>query len=454
MPQHFELGGMTMLVRQRYMTITRNVMLFVNLLVILFLAIIMYKTIELICWNDLARDFLEKIRYVPMVPWQVTVFSLTLLLSFCGSILIREKIPRERQLAFYLFSIFDLLVCIAVMFLLNLSYKGILLLTIANIIIYIEGTKRKFSFIFVVIVIYILFDYDILSIKMNMFSINDFIQYYTSTERLYIFSIRNILFSLNEMAFIVFLIFTIQGQIDENTKIKELYAKLFQTAEELKVVNIQLQDYAAKSEQMAKTRERNRLAREIHDTIGHALTGITTGLEACNELIGRDIEKTKLQLMKITALAKKGLLDVRRSVSELRPDALERFSLLSALQKLTDDINECTNTRVVLTVAGNELKLNADEEATVYRVIQEGITNAVRHGRAQEIAVHLCFSGNCLDVQIRDDGNCNGPVVEGFGLKYIRERVETLAGDVSFGPEPPHGFKIGVRIPVRGRMMG
>ncbi len=440
------------MIQQRYMTMTRNVIFLVNLLIILFLSILIYKTIELICWNDLARDFLEKIRYVPIVPWQVTVFSLTLLFSFFGSSLIRERIPRERQFIFYLFSLFDLFICIAIMFFLNLGYKGILFLTIANIMIYIEGTKRKYTFIFAVIVIYILFDYDILSIKMNLFSINDYIQYYTSTERFYIFSIRNILFSLNEMAFIVFMIFTIQNQIDENTKIKELYAKLFQTAEELKVVNIQLQDYSLKSEQMAKTRERNRLAREIHDTIGHTLTGIATGLDACIELLERDRAKTKIQLLKISDLAKKGLLDIRRSVSELRPDALERFSLVSAIQKLSEDINECTQTRVALQIEGTERKLNADEEATVYRIVQEAITNSVRHGRAQEIHVNLHFESSCLQLQIVDNGDCRGPVAEGFGLQYIRERVAMLAGTAELGPDSPHGFRIRVQIPIRGRV--
>jgi len=425
-------------------------MLLINFLVILFLTFITYKTIELICWNSSAREFLEKIKYVPMVPWMVIVCSLLLLLVLLGSILVREHMPRECQVGFYFFSIVDLVICIAVMFFLNLSYKGILFLAIANILIYIEGTRRKYSFIFIVILTYIFFDYDIFSIKMNMFSFNDYIQYYTSTQRLYIFGIRNVLFSLNEMTFIAFMIFTIQGQIDENTKIKELYARLFQTAEELKVVNVQLQDYSKKSEQMTKTRERNRLAREIHDTIGHTLTGIATGLDACAELIDHDLEKTKAQILKIADLAKKGLLEVRRSVSELRPDALERFTLLAALQNLTDDINECTNTRVILNIQGDELKLNADEEEIVYRIVQESITNAVRHGQAGKIQVKLCFESNSLKMEISDDGVGCQLIHEGFGLKHIQERVEMLAGKVEYNSGILHGFTIRVQIPMRG----
>ena len=135
------------------------------------------------------------------------------------------------------------MICIGIMYYLNMGYKGILLLAIANIIIYIEGGKKKNTFIIIAIFIYIMLDYDILSIKTSMFSINDYIQYYSSTQRLYIFGIRNILTSVNEMLFILFMIFVIQSQIDENKKIKELYSRIYKTAEELKIVNIQLQDY-------------------------------------------------------------------------------------------------------------------------------------------------------------------------------------------------------------------
>jgi signal transduction histidine kinase len=252
------------------------------------------------------------------------------------------------------------------------------------------------------------------------------------------------------MVFIVFMVFVIQGQIDEKMKIKELYDKLYQTAGELKIVNIQLQNYAKKSEEMAKTRERNRLAREIHDTLGHALTGIATGLEACIQIIDHNKEQTKKQLIKIIDLAKKGLLDVRRSVSELRPDALNRFLLIPAIQRLTEDINECTNTKVALFVNRETANLRPDEEETIYRIIQEGITNAVRHGKAKEIKVELCFETNHVQLEIADDGvGCSHPV-EGFGLKHIKERIQMLAGWVKFESLIPSGFKISARIPIRG----
>jgi signal transduction histidine kinase len=440
------------MISRRNMLITRNVLFLINLAIIVFLSIVIYKTIDLICWNGIARKFLEKVKCVPTIPWQVPVFSMTLLSVFFASVMIREHLNKEQQFLFYLFSASDLLIVIAIMYFLNMSYKGVLFLAIINIVVYIDGTRRKYLVLLGAILVYILFDYDILSIKMNLFSINDYVQYYTSAQRLYIFGIRNILFSLNEMIFIVFMVFAIQSQIDENTKIKELYGKLYQTAEELRVVNVQLEDYSNKLEETAKIRERNRLAREIHDTIGHNLTGIATGLEACRDLIDRDVEKTKVQIGKISDMAKKGLVDVRRSVNELRPDTLERFTLVPAICKLSEDINDCTNTKVTLDISGEEIKLNADEEETIYRIIQEGITNAVRHGNAKMILIKLEFKNGDIFLEISDDGKGCAKIVEGFGLKYIKERVGMLAGSVEFGMQESGGFRIFAHISVRGRM--
>lgn len=429
--------------------ITRDILFGINFAVVLFMSTIIYKTTELICYNNNARDFIEKIRYIPIVPWKVPFFTGFLLGILFISVIIREHVHKYKSFFLVALNVFDLLVCIVINYYLNMSYKGILLLSIANIVIYIEGKRKKYIFMIVSIIIYIFLDYDIFSVNFNLFSINDFIEYYTLTERFYIFSIRNILISLNEVVFIILMIFIIQAQIDEKTQIRSLYEKLFQTAQELKIANIQLQEYSVKSEEMAKTKERNRLAREIHDTIGHTLTGISTGLEACTELINWDVERTKVQLQKISQLAKKGLLDVRRSVRELRPDTLERFSLIPAIQKLCEDINDCTEVNIEYTIEGEVPKYDADEEETIYRVVQESITNAVRHGNAKNIKISLNFESGYVSLNIIDDGKGCEIVEEGFGLKHMRERVEMLRGNITFQNADIKGFIINVEIPMR-----
>jgi len=439
------------IMNHKNLNLIRMIMFLVNFIIILFMSVIIYQTTELICDNYMARDFLEKIKFIPITPWKVPVFSLVLLAVLIFSVILRESCWGRIRPVIYLFSVIDIILCIAIMYFLNMSYKGIILLAIANIVIYVDGIRTKYLFVTLSIIGYILFDYDILSIKLNLFSINDYIQNYTSVQRLYIFSTRNILFSLNEMLFIVFMVVVIQNQVAENKKIKELYDKLYQTAEELKIANIHLQEYGRKSEDMVKTKERNRLAREIHDTIGHTLTGIATGLEACIELIEWDVAKTKSQIVKISELSKRGLLEIRRSVSALRPDAIEQFSLIPAIQKLADDITECTKTKVLLRIEGKAKKLWIDEEETAYRVVQEGITNAVRHGRAKEIKINFQFCETVIKIHIKDDGAGCETIVEGFGLTHIKEMVETLEGKACFSSCAGDGFTVNVIIPIRLR---
>ncbi len=431
--------------------VIRMMMFLVNFIVILFMSIIIYETTELICDNYMARDFLEKIKFIPTTPWKVPVFSLALLSALILGVTIREKFGEYIKPVLYLFSIIDIILCIAIMYYLNMSYKGVMLLSIVNIIVYIEGNKKKYMFLVLSVLVYILFDYDIFSIKFNLFSINDYIQHYTFTQRLYIFGIRNALFSINEVLFILFMIIVIQNQIDEKIRLKDLYDTLYQTAEESKISNIQLQEYSRKSEDMVKTKERNRLAREIHDTIGHTLTGIATGLEACIEIIDWDIKKTKSQIIKIAALAKEGLLEVRRSVSELRPDAVDRLSLIPAIQKLADNITDCTKTKVNLHIEGTVKKLWIEEEETVYRFIQEGITNAVRHGKAKEINISFQFDHSVINIKIIDDGIGCADIEEGFGLTHIREMVGLLNGKAEFFSQNGTGFIMHAVLPIRWR---
>ncbi|MCB2305492.1 sensor histidine kinase [Clostridium estertheticum] len=432
--------------------ITRITLFVINFLMIVFMSIISSNTIGLICENSIAREFIEKIKSVPTVAWKMPVFAMLLLFMLSLGVIVREMFFMENQLVLYIFCIYDILLCILIMGYLNMDYKGILFIAIANIVIYINGKKRKSMFILVIIIIYIILDYNILSIKVNIFNINDYAEYYTSLQRIYYYSIKNILNSTNDIIFILFMIQVIQSERDENEKISELYGELYKSSEELKVINIQLQDYARKSQETAKIKERNRLAREIHDTIGHTLTGIAIGLEACIELSEFNISKMKIQMLKISELARKGLLDVRRSMNELRPDALERFSLIEAISKLSEDINECTNTKVKIQITGQDPKMGADEEETVYRIVQEGITNAVRHGEASEIIVALKFEENKLQIKIRDDGIGVGEIKEGFGLRHVEERVEMIGGKVHFWGAPSEGFIISAYLPIRRKI--
>ena len=244
------------------------------------------------------------------------------------------------------------------------------------------------------------------------------------------------------------LLFT--SQKDENERIRKLN-------EQLNQANDRLRDYAINMERMTEMRERNRLAREIHDTLGHTLTGIIMGADAGLALFDVAPEESRKRIEIVAQSARDGLTDVRRSIKALRPDALERSSLTQALEELVENFRLTTSAQIAYFQEAEQLQLDQDEEDALYRVVQEGMTNAVRHGKADRIEIRITRAGNTVSVSVRDNGTGNKSSEEGFGLRHMRERLEMLGGALSYGnlsqdaADGYTGFFIVVRLPVRNR---
>jgi signal transduction histidine kinase len=343
-----------------------------------------------------------------------------------------------------------MLICCGIIFIINMEYKGILLLAATSVFLYFQENRKKITFVVFLLLLYFIMDHSVLYEILKIYSINDYIQFYPSGVRLLLNVTRNLLNSLNEVLFIVFLFSVLQQEIDKSIMLQELYEKHYKNAEELRLANISLREYAIRSEKMAETRERNRLAREIHDTLGHVLTSISTGLEACMMIMVDEPAKLRQQLKLMLDAAREGLVDVRHSVKALRPDALERFKLKEALLKLTNSVQGVTNTTVTLAFDDElDVKLSADEEETIYRIVQECITNSVRHGESEHINVCLNKVYGTAIIEIKDNGNGCDIIVEGFGIRHMRERIELLGGTLEFCSGG--GFRIKAEIPLRIR---
>ena len=216
---------------------------------------------------------------------------------------------------------------------------------------------------------------------------------------------------------------------------------------ELKEANSKLEEYASESARMAETRERNRLAREIHDTLGHSLTGIITGIEACIMLMDIAPEATKEQLRAIAEVARTGIIDVRRSVKALHPDALETMDLENALCKMIDSTERSTGVEITYSFDADLRHFNQDEDDVIYRVVQESITNAIRHGSATKIRIEITRLDGDLHILIFDNGKGCSNIKPGFGLHHMSERVEMLGGDLEYKGDK--GFTVHARIPIR-----
>ncbi len=430
-------------------SIIRKMVYIVNVVVILFFSFIISSTTPKIFDGFLARDFLERVQFLPIIPQNIAVFAMLYMLALGGSNIVKSYLLKKNFFGVQLLLLVDFLLCFMIVYYMNFSYRGIFLLLMMNIITYAKEPYSRIWMLVFAIISFILVDYDIWSNRFAMLSLTEYVDYNPAETKFFMLVGKNLLTSINEIGFIAFLYVLLQNKINENEAIRSLNTKLRETASELKIANIQLEDYAETMEENAKMKERNRLAREIHDILGHSLTSITTGLEACVSIIGYEPEVAKKQLAKILDLSRKGLNDVRRSVRELKVDIISKSELIPAITAMVNDINECTPVKIDMKISGLILKLKEDEEQTVYRIIQESITNAIRHGKANHIDLHVDYYQHTIKVMIKDNGIGSLNVEEGFGLTHIRERVSMLNGTVEYESISGEGFTINVGIPIR-----
>lgn len=220
-------------------------------------------------------------------------------------------------------------------------------------------------------------------------------------------------------------------------------------ASELEVANRQLREYAVQAEELAVTRERNRIAREIHDSLGHYLTVVNVQLEAARVLEAGDPVRAREAIAKAQAFTQEGLQDIRRSLAALRSSPLDNRSLPEALKELVAASNEA-GTRTNFELQGTPRQLASPAELSLYRATQEGLTNARKHAQAGQVLVLLDFSAaGKISVTIKDNGIGSAPekTIGGFGLMGLRERAHLLGGTVQVETRPNTGFLLKLEVP-------
>jgi signal transduction histidine kinase len=224
-------------------------------------------------------------------------------------------------------------------------------------------------------------------------------------------------------------------------------------AAELGEANRKLREYAAQAEELATAKERNRLAREIHDTLGHYLTVINVQLEAAQAVMEADRARSSAAVAKAQTLAKDGLSEVRRSVAALRASPVESRPLPDAVATLAE---ECRAGGLIVDyqVLGAPRRLSLPAETALYRAAQEALTNVRKHARASRVDVRLDYAAtDKVRLVVNDNGvGAQSPdEAEGrFGLVGMRERLHLLGGEVCIVTEPGQGFKLEAEVPGEG----
>jgi signal transduction histidine kinase len=220
------------------------------------------------------------------------------------------------------------------------------------------------------------------------------------------------------------------------------------TRAELATAHERLGEYAAQAERLAAEQERNRVARDIHDGLGHALTVVQMQVKAARAVLAADPERTDEVLAKAQDQAEAALVEVRRSVRALRgSDA--RCPLTEALQDLADLSCEAgVATRLV--VAGDPRPLADPAREALYRVGQEGLTNVRRHARATTAELRLEYGVDAVRLAVRDDGTgaAPGDPPSGVGVLGLRERAAELGGRLALESVPGQGTTLRLEVPA------
>jgi PAS domain S-box-containing protein len=196
--------------------------------------------------------------------------------------------------------------------------------------------------------------------------------------------------------------------------------------------------------------ERNRMAREIHDTLAQAFTGILVHMGAVSRLVATNPEAIQTHIQTVRGLARSGLIEARRSVAALRPQSLENSNLWTALEQFVSPLQSSTETRLIYEVMGTPYALPPETENNLLRIAQEAFTNAVKYTHAHEIRIELAYEPTSCSLRIRDDGQGfevnHTTLKQGFGLLGITERAEHIGAQLSIESQPGQGTEVVVSV--------
>jgi signal transduction histidine kinase len=216
---------------------------------------------------------------------------------------------------------------------------------------------------------------------------------------------------------------------------------------QLSLANARLAQYALQAEELARTKERNRLARELHDSMGHYLAVTHVQIQVAESQIDGDSALLRASLANAARLIHEGLEDVRHSVSALRASPMEHMPLPDALAGLVAQLRDSSETEARFEVHGDSRVLPPAVELTLYRAMQEGLNNVRKHALAKHVNVTLTYEQTQVELWISDDGRgaADTPSL-GFGLLGVRERVQFVHGTLQITRTP--GFALKLIIPA------
>lgn len=229
---------------------------------------------------------------------------------------------------------------------------------------------------------------------------------------------------------------------------QNLYDKLRISEESLIGANKELEMYANSIEEITLLKERNRISREIHDSVGHALSTAMIQLSAMEAIANKEGSSLKSMANNLREFINLSFQDVKKAVRELKPDEYDNYQGVLRLQEICKNFEKMSGIEVKTIISKGEWNLSTKQISHLYRITQEVLSNSLKHGKAELIKVIMNFTDNEFIISFNDNGIGTDVITEsGVGLKSIRERIEELGGMVDIKSEKGRGFFIKLIVP-------
>ena len=424
----------------------RRTMLWLNFFAILFNATLFVYATDYVIKSSQSYQFLESLHHIPNSPqaifWESMIsFSVLAAVMAFHHHYVKDNAKLSNTTVFIEFTL-----AILVFLSLRLTYNGIFLLVFVDFII---SNRNQYDFrdylVWIVVVAFLLFllvitDYSILSHFMTLPDLTIYLNFLPISIGPKLLVLKNFMTILNLSLFVLILIYFAIYQLNQENDIQNKLALASKA-------NYELKNYAALSEYIAKDRERKRIARDIHDSVGHALTGIAAGIDATLVLIDINKDEAKSQLEKVQIAVKQGIKDVRKALNRIRPGALNNYTLKESLKKMLKEYADISRIKIDFSYHWGSADFEKTTEDVVFRIIEESITNSLRHGHASQVSI-ACTKPeqNTYQMVIKDNGLGAKKIIPGYGITQMKERVAIINGKISFDGQ--NGFKIVVDIPV------
>lgn len=251
---------------------------------------------------------------------------------------------------------------------------------------------------------------------------------------------------------VIAVLYVVKDENDRKIKAQDLYDRLRLSEDKLKKANKDLEIYAGSIEEITLLRERNRISREIHDSVGHALSTIAIQLGAMEKTIGKDDDMAKELAKDLRTFTHTSLNEVRMAVREIKPKDFEEYEGIIVIEELIKNFRKLAGIDIRLSFTKEKWPLSQDQAFVIYRIVQEFLVNSVRHGKATSVKIMMAFNDHNLSVILKDNGIGSKELAEGIGIKSMRERAEEIGGTFMYSTKPGEGFLVKVELDKKEKL--